>query len=130
MAKSTVNQSQMLICALNEKGPPEKRLLTEMTVVTTETISTTNMTGLRQRRRGSSRRKEPVTADLISPDCHILICFSSMDVSSLENPAGCEQELFEHGPENEGGEKGEGPDDDDDPGEHADEEGACRRERG
>ena len=67
VAKSTVNQSHRVICRLNQKGPPETRLLTAMTVVTTETISTTNMTGFRHRSRGSSLLKAPATADLMSP---------------------------------------------------------------
>ena len=58
LANSTVNHSQILICSAKPRWPvPVNRSRRNRIVVKVETISTTNITGLRQRMRGSSFRK-------------------------------------------------------------------------
>ncbi len=81
LANKTVNQSQMLMWMLNQKGPPERRLLIAITVVITETTSTTNMTGLCQSSLGSSLRKEPLIAALTSvclPDGYLFLLHGTL----------------------------------------------------
>src|SRR5499427_652785 len=61
-AKITVNQSQNAICAENSTLAPTTTSRMTRIVVNTDTISTTNMTGLRIKVRGSSLRKESMMA--------------------------------------------------------------------
>ena len=100
-----------------------------MTEVTTETISTTNMTGFRHRSRGSSLLKAPATADLMSPACQMVIFFSSM-AASLKRPARAEQEMIEDRPQDKGGKERKGADNQHDRRQHPHEKRALRGERG
>ncbi len=71
-ANNTVNHSQTVICPENKAllpttlVTPTNRSRTKNTVVSTETISTQNMTGFLTRVRGSSLRKEAQIAGPIS----------------------------------------------------------------
>ena len=72
LANSTVNHSQTVIWPENSAllpttlPPPTKRSRRKNTVVSTETISTQNMTGFLTRVRGSSLRNESQIAGTIS----------------------------------------------------------------
>jgi hypothetical protein len=67
LANSTVNQSQILIwMAKPGCGAPARRSRTRRIVVRVETISTTNITGLRHIKRGSSLRTLSTIAGRIS----------------------------------------------------------------
>ncbi len=75
LAKRTVNQSQTEMAKTNESvaTPPAKRPLKKTTVVTTEPTSTTNITGLRACKRGSSLVNEPISAPLMISGVHALV---------------------------------------------------------
>src|SRR5258708_15182867 len=161
LANSTVNHSQAVICP--EKSglvpmmalPPTKRSRRKKMVQSTETISTTNMTGFLTSVRGSSLRKEAriagtmsalsnsdkgATCRLNSPvlgegavgDRFVIAACPSAGFSCSRRRierAGVQRDLLDHRAERYGREVGEPADDHDDADEQADEERALCRER-
>src|ERR1700686_2893639 len=83
-------------------------------LVSTAPTSTTNITGFLTMVRGSSFRNESATA-LVRIFVAVRDFFRTCEIGSMKTSEGfpcCHQQVFENGPETQGGEKGESSDDD------------------
>src|ERR1700686_4303788 len=124
LAKRTVNQSQIVIWPTKSSlllplkaGAPLKSPATNTIVVITEPISTTNITGLRAMRRGSSFLKlAPIAGTRIVRSVRLLGPFRRSrfwicSFISLVQVAGSQLELLEDRTQRQGWEEREGADD-------------------
>src|SRR5665213_2018251 len=160
LANSTVNHSHNVIwpekraCRPMTLLPPMTRSRTKKIVVSTETISTQNITGFFTSVRGSSLRKAPHTAGTSSArsssaiGCRLRLktrllggseTIGEMLVMMVVPRETCcsrarigralgHRDLLDHRPESDGGEIGEPADDEDDADQQADEERPLGRE--
>src|ERR1700692_4114017 len=139
LAKRTVNQSQTVIWPTKSSlllplkaGAPLKSAATNTSVVMTEPISTTNITGLRAMRRGSSFLKlAPIAGMRIVRSVRLLRPFRRSrfwicSFISLMQVAGSQLELLEDRAQRQGWEEREGADDQHDADQEADEKGPVR----
>src|SRR5262252_1455896 len=139
LANSTVNHSQITIWNSNASVcPPVRRSRTRMTVVSSVTTSSTNMTGFFMRVRGSSLTKaEPIAGITIMGSnsaetgmrLRIWVSIGAHSGSiRREGGAGDHREMLDQRAERERREEGEAADDDDDADDEADKQPAGGRE--
>src|SRR6185437_6746607 len=132
LANKTVTQSQAMIWAEKPRWPPPV-MMSRMnrTVVSVATISTTNMTGLRNIRRGSSLRKASPTAgsrmagSTMLDAVRVLVAIVTASVGC----AGLQGQVLDDGPERERGKEGQCAGDQDDADQKPDEQTAVGGDR-
>src|SRR5580658_2503555 len=105
-AKSTVNHSQSVICSSNPKpGRCRRWSRIRSKVVTTEPISTTNITGFFISVRGFSLMHESRSAPATMPPVQSDFLVSRVLMMASENPSGMHQQVLEDRPQAERREK-------------------------
>src|SRR5262245_4061670 len=129
-ANSTVNQSHSDTAKMNHAGasPLPTSACRKSAVVRTLPTRTTNMTGFRTWRRGSSLRMEETSAPRTISASKSDRALACVGIGCLPASGG-EHEVLDDRPQREGGDEGERTHDDDDADEHRDEERRVRRQR-